>query len=344
MKKITAYVNTVRVHWLVEALQNRGVSEIMAAEYFRPTSQISRLEFFCEDAAVASVKTIIRRIGTTGVVTDQSVTVQNYDPALPSQIPVGKRMSRLQESRIKQLINVMLKGLTAKLSVAFLVITICIFAVAFFVHTRIGTFEEYLNKTSKNIRERSEAVNQIQQGLLSEMLAAEHLHRGNVISAVKDFQVARSELKEAIDVLEDGNRTSPSALDSIIVLERRFQSVVGGMFAVIEQLSASTAQAAKVNASALSKTHQEIMISLERDRLQLLELLRSFQKMMSERSAMLESDVERAIVDVQISLTILVALAGLISLGTWLVAERKVARPLKILVQEAKTIDTGELK
>ncbi len=49
MKRITAYVNTTRIHWLVEELQTKGINEIMVSEFFRPTSQISKFEFFCEE-------------------------------------------------------------------------------------------------------------------------------------------------------------------------------------------------------------------------------------------------------------------------------------------------------
>lgn len=51
-KKITAYVNTYRIHWLIEELQNKGVNGIMVTEFFRPNSQISKDEFLCNDEDV----------------------------------------------------------------------------------------------------------------------------------------------------------------------------------------------------------------------------------------------------------------------------------------------------
>ena len=36
MKRITAYVYTTRIHWLVEELQAKGIKEIMVSEFFRP--------------------------------------------------------------------------------------------------------------------------------------------------------------------------------------------------------------------------------------------------------------------------------------------------------------------
>ena len=344
MKKITAYISTVRVHWLVEALKQLGINEIMVTEFFRPTSQISRMELYCDDSLVTEVRKTVHRLGTTGEIPDHDIIVSEFDPDLPGQIPLGKRISRLQESRVKQLIDVLLKGLRGKLSIAFLVITISILAVGVIVHTRIGTFQDYLNKTSQKTRVLDEAVNQIQQSLLTEMLAAERLHRGDVASSVRDFQVARSDLKEAIEELKEVHTASLSALDSIVVMESRFQSAVGGMFAVIGELATSAPPVNKTRASMLAMTHQEAMKSLEANRFQILEALRTLKKRMDDDSVTLESNVERAVTDIRVSLTLLATLAGLITLVTWLVAERKVARPLQVLVEEAKTIDTGELK
>jgi hypothetical protein len=176
------------------------------------------------------------------------------------------------------------------------------------------------------------------------MLAAERLHRGDVASSVRDFQVARSDLKEAIEELKEVHTASLSALDSIVVMESRFQSAVGGMFAVIGELATSAPPVNQTRASMLELTHQEAMESLEANRFQILEALRTLKKRMDDDSVTLESNVEKAVTDIRVSLTLLATLAGLITLVTWLVAERKVARPLQVLVEEAKTIDTGELK
>ena len=41
---------------------------------------------------------------------------------------------------------------------------------------------------------------------------------------------------------------------------------------------------------------------------------------------------------------ILAAIAVIVTVLMWFVAERNVSRPLHLLVEEAKTIDVGELK
>lgn len=97
MKKITAYVNTNRVHWLVEELSSAGIGEIMVTEFFSPTSVISRMELLCEDADVERIRSLIHRLGTTGSPCDHFFAVSDFDPMRPGRIPLGRRMSRLEE-------------------------------------------------------------------------------------------------------------------------------------------------------------------------------------------------------------------------------------------------------
>lgn len=79
MKKITAYVNTTRVHWLVEELQAVGIEEIEVTETFKPLSQISRFELSCEDNKVEKVREIVHRIGTCGQAVDNAVFVYTLE-------------------------------------------------------------------------------------------------------------------------------------------------------------------------------------------------------------------------------------------------------------------------
>ena len=79
MKKITAYVNTTRVHWLVEELQTLGVQEIEVTEYFKPLSQISRFEFSCQDNLVETMRTVVHKIGTCGQSADHAFFVYSQE-------------------------------------------------------------------------------------------------------------------------------------------------------------------------------------------------------------------------------------------------------------------------
>ena len=96
MKKITAYVNTVRVHWLVEELQAIGVAEIMVTEFFVPRSQISRLELVCADDAVEDVRRVIHKIGTNGGCPDHYIEVKDYGPTETRHFPLGRRVNKLE--------------------------------------------------------------------------------------------------------------------------------------------------------------------------------------------------------------------------------------------------------
>ena len=97
MKRIIAYVNTMRVHWLVEELQNIGVAEIMVTEYFKSLSQASRFEFLCVDELVEKATAIVHRIGTLGSPEDTFIDVQHVDLNAGDNMPPGQRMSILQK-------------------------------------------------------------------------------------------------------------------------------------------------------------------------------------------------------------------------------------------------------
>lgn len=96
MKRVVAYVNTLRVHWLVEELQKIGISEIMVMEYFAPLSQISRFEFLCEEAMVESMQSIVHRIGTAGNPPDHFVDVTDFDQRAFDDVPLGRRICILE--------------------------------------------------------------------------------------------------------------------------------------------------------------------------------------------------------------------------------------------------------
>ncbi len=97
MKKITAYVNTMRVHWLVEELEAVGVREIMVTEYFSPLSKISRFVFLCNDDSVKQVCDIVHRVGTNGYPEDHHIDVKEFQPKSFDISSMGQRLSRLED-------------------------------------------------------------------------------------------------------------------------------------------------------------------------------------------------------------------------------------------------------
>ena len=86
MKKIVAYVSTLRVHWLVEELGKLGIREMVVTEYFRPLSRISRFEFICRDVQLQAVFQVIHRIGSSGTPGDHFINAQDVEPGMPQSV------------------------------------------------------------------------------------------------------------------------------------------------------------------------------------------------------------------------------------------------------------------
>lgn len=97
MKRIKIYVNTTRVHWLVEEFQKLGIEEIFVREYFSPNSQISCLELLCQEHSVESVRKIAHTTGTNGGPVDHFFHVEDFDASNSTARPPGHRMSPLDE-------------------------------------------------------------------------------------------------------------------------------------------------------------------------------------------------------------------------------------------------------
>lgn len=221
MKRITAYVNTVRVHWLAEELVAAGVKEIRVIEHFSPTSQISRLQLCCADELVGRVREIIRRLGTCGVPPDFDLVVADFDPNLPSQIPMGQRMSVLEEPQLARRIRSLFKGASTKVTAIFLAITVSIGAVGVFTHFRLEQFQYAARMSADNVRTVIDAASTIQTAHLEELLAAEQFHRGDTHNAV------RVRLGAAVEKLQESQLVTVVAIDSLVEMENRFQSDLG---------------------------------------------------------------------------------------------------------------------
>lgn len=97
MKKVTAYINTLRVHWLVEELERMGVKEIMVTEFFSPLSRISRMQLLCDDGVTEVIRSVVHKVGTTGEAADHFFEVSDYDPKKESPQPLGRRISKLED-------------------------------------------------------------------------------------------------------------------------------------------------------------------------------------------------------------------------------------------------------
>lgn len=97
MKKIKAYVNTTRIHWLVEELQRLGIEEILVREYFSPSSRISCMELLTVDDMVEKVRSVIHQLGTNGEPVDYFIHIEDFHHNPSTSQTRGQRMSPLEE-------------------------------------------------------------------------------------------------------------------------------------------------------------------------------------------------------------------------------------------------------
>lgn len=97
MKRITTYISPSRVHRLIGELGSPGIKEIKVVAYFKPLSEVSRIEMLCEDNVVDRVVRIIHEVGTTGGLPDRLVLVNNFKRRPVNRSTIGRKMGQLDE-------------------------------------------------------------------------------------------------------------------------------------------------------------------------------------------------------------------------------------------------------
>ncbi len=97
MKRITTYISPTRVHRLIGELGSFGIREIKVVAYFKPLSEVSRIELLCEDSAVERVVRLIHEVGTTGGLPDHLVLVNDFKPRPVNRSTVGRKMGQLDD-------------------------------------------------------------------------------------------------------------------------------------------------------------------------------------------------------------------------------------------------------
>lgn len=97
MKRITTYVSPTRVRLLVGELGSAGIKEIKVVAYFKPLSEVSRIELLCEDGVADRVVRVIHEVGTTGELPDHIILVNDYIPRPANRSVIERRMGRLDE-------------------------------------------------------------------------------------------------------------------------------------------------------------------------------------------------------------------------------------------------------
>lgn len=345
MKKITAYINTTRVHWLVEDLHAAGIGDIMVTEYFKPLSQVARLELLCQDAEVTNVKGIIHRIGTTGgPPPDHDIIVSQHNPERLRLLPMTIRLDPLEESRLKQFMTRVFRNVRRRLVFTFAVLALTTACIALFLHARIEGVQVGVRDAAGNARVLTDATKRIQTAHFEQLLAAERLHSGETTSSLQQFRRASANLETAALVLKEFHTFGRSAVDSLLALEGRFQFIMNRMLEIITNVK-RVRQINNPNERAqLSQAHSDVMKALETVHEKSMEMLVSLEQ--SARSVVMqrERQSEEALRLVRLTLIILTGLSFAITVTMWFVARQKVSNPIRCLVEEARELDTEVLK
>ena len=97
MKRITTYISPDRVRRLIGELGLSAIKEIKVVAYFKPLSEVSRIELLCDDFAVDRVVLIIHEVGTTGGLPDHLILVNDFKPRVVDQSTIGRKMGQLDD-------------------------------------------------------------------------------------------------------------------------------------------------------------------------------------------------------------------------------------------------------
>lgn len=97
MKRITTYVSPSKTLLLISEFGYEDISEIKLVAYFKPLSEVSRIDLLCEDGAVERVREIIHRFGSNGGLPDQMIFVSEFQPQPSDRARVGTRMGQLDD-------------------------------------------------------------------------------------------------------------------------------------------------------------------------------------------------------------------------------------------------------
>jgi hypothetical protein len=217
-------------------------------------------------------------------------------------------------------------------------------AVGVFAHIRLQQYQNAVRESAENVRVVVDAAGTIRVAQLEELLAAERLHRGDGEMAMRDFRPARENLGAAVKTLQDSRLISRGAIDSLVEIENRFQSITDGMFGILTQLSGLSEKRNTAQRSELSQSHAELMTSLDLIHRRGMESLASIKQAVTKVTRSHESENNEALDAVRFSLTILAGVATIITILMWLVTRRRVSQPLHLLVEEARALDDGELR
>lgn len=246
-------------------------------------------------------------------------------------------------SVVRRLVRIPLKGTGAKITLAFVFVTMAVAGVAFYIWDRIETVFE-VNST---MVQRSEIITNaaavVQNSIFDEIWAVGRFHQGAEEDATQIFRTARDEMDTAIQLLKESRVLNAAEFDSLSVLRHRFHSEVGLMFTLTDSLmSARRAKDVKA-AKEFGRSHEQTMTSVDILHQHLEEMLLRLQMRTSELSGENQRVVSAMINQVKLSLVFLSVFLVLVTVAAWFITEWLVTRPLQRLTEQVKSIKMDDL-
>lgn len=235
------------------------------------------------------------------------------------------------------------KGIGKKITLAFITVTITVFGAGFFIWTKIEAVQASNHQAAKKIQAATNAAAAIQNPIFEEIRVIERFHRGGVDQTAHALSGARREIDQAFQTLQESSLLLATEFDSLSTMRLRFHSLMQTMFEISTALEKALEKKNLKEIGRLSRSHQEIMISLDVLRRQMEEILLRIQLRASELSVQNQKENNNALHEVKLSMALLAILAIFVTVIVWFMTERLVSRPLQRLTEEVQSIGTDNL-
>jgi len=243
-----------------------------------------------------------------------------------------------EKSDWKRLVRIPLHGAGAKITLAFVLVTIAFAGVGFYIWDRIDTVLEVSTTMTQRGETITKATAVVQNSIFDEIWAVGRFHQGAKEEAVQTFQIAREEMDKAVHILKESNVFNTGEFDSLSLLRHRFHSDVGFMFALTESLRTAQERKDVKAVEEFERSHEQTMASVDALRQLLEEMLLELQVRTTERTGEGQRVVRGMINQVKLSLVGLSGFLILVAVAAWFMTEMLVTRPLQRLTDQIKSI------
>ncbi len=235
----------------------------------------------------------------------------------------------------------MFTGISTKLILTFLIVSLMIIVVGIFIYRQTGIIVSSTDQLSQTLLQMHDAAWEVREAVLEEEVALEQVHRLDEGIAMENFQNARTKMTAAIRVLQDISLIDKSDLDSLSLHEHDFRLLVENMFAVQQQLSMAGHKEDHQRMPELSAEHALMMRSIDNQAQQLRELLIRLDSRSRQVTADRRGKSRETMSNVRESQFLLLSSGVIFTIFMGMLAQRRIARPVKKLTEEVKLIGSG---